>query len=83
VEAAMGRYHQYPDGFALYLGTLFAPTQDRDLPGEGFTHKLGDAVTIYSDKLGTLANRVNLADKAPPWTFGIRALMANLKSRGF
>ncbi len=82
VEAAMGRYHQYPDGFALYLGTLFAPTQDRDLPGEGFTHKLGDVVTIFSDKLGTLANRVNLADKAPPWTFGIGALMANLKARG-
>jgi len=82
VEAAMGGYHQYPDGFALYLGTLFAPTEDRDVPGQGFTHKLGDVVVISSDKLGTLANRVNHADRAPPWTFGIRAFIDNLDQRG-
>jgi fumarylacetoacetate (FAA) hydrolase family protein len=82
IEAAMGAYHQYPDGFALYLGTLFAPTQDRDVPGEGFTHKIGDIVTIYSEKLGTLANRVNHSDKAAPWNFGIRAFMENLQARG-
>ena len=33
------RVHQYPDGFALFLGTMFAPVQDRDAPGKGFTHK--------------------------------------------
>src|SRR5690606_35275738 len=33
--------HHYPDGFVLFCGTLFAPTQDRDTPGGGFTHKVG------------------------------------------
>lgn len=70
--------HQYPDGFALFLGTLFAPVQDRDAPGRGFTHKPGDMVTIRSERLGTLVNRVTTSDRAPPWTFGIRALMATL-----
>ncbi len=74
--------HQYPDGFMLYLGTLFAPTQDRDVPGKGFTHKIGDIVSISSPKLGTLRNEVTTSDKAPEWTFGIRALMQSLASRG-
>jgi fumarylacetoacetate (FAA) hydrolase family protein len=82
VNAAMGKYHQYPDGFALYLGTLFAPTEDRDVPGQGFTHKLGDTVVISSAKLGTLANRVGHADKVAPWTFGIRAYIENFQARG-
>jgi fumarylacetoacetate (FAA) hydrolase family protein len=74
--------HQYPDGFMLYLGTLFAPTQDRDAPGKGFTHKVGDVVSISSPKFGTLRNEVTTSDKAPEWTYGIRALMQSLSARG-
>lgn len=74
--------HQYPDGFALFLGTLFAPVQDRDEPGRGFTHKIGDRVTIASDRLGRLTNRVVTSRDAAPWDFGIRALIANLAERG-
>jgi fumarylacetoacetate (FAA) hydrolase family protein len=74
--------HQYPDGFVLFLGTLFAPVQDRDHPGRGFTHKVGDTVAIASPKLGRLANRVVTSKQAPPWTEGIGALMANLARRG-
>ena len=74
--------HQYPDGFCLFLGTLFAPTQDRDEPGRGFTHKVGDLVKVSTPKLGTLENRVTTSKAAPPWTFGLGALMANLAKRG-
>jgi fumarylacetoacetate (FAA) hydrolase family protein len=74
--------HQYPDGFALFLGTLFAPIQDRDHPGRGFTHKDGDLVRISTPKLGTLLNRVTSSKAAPPWEFGIRDLMRNLARRG-
>jgi len=74
--------HQYPDGFALFLGTLFAPIQDRDHPGRGFTHKDGDVVRISSPKLGALVNRVTTSKAAAPWTFGIRALVRNLAGRG-
>lgn len=74
--------HQYPDGFMLFLGTLFAPTKDRDAPGAGFTHHVGDVVTIRSARLGTLRNRVTTSDRARPWTFGLRAFMANLAARG-
>jgi len=74
--------HQYPDGFALFLGTLFAPIQDRDEPGRGFTHKVGDVVRISSPKLGTLVNTVTTSKLAPPWTMGVGALMANLAGRG-
>jgi fumarylacetoacetate (FAA) hydrolase family protein len=74
--------HQYPDGFMLYLGTLFAPTQDRDAPGKGFTHKVGDVVSISSPKFGTLRNEVTTSDKAPEWTYGIRELMKSLSARG-
>ena len=74
--------HQYPDGFVLFLGTLFAPTQDRDEPGHGFTHKEGDLVTIATPRLGALVNRVTTSKAAAPWQFGITALMRNLASRG-
>jgi fumarylacetoacetate (FAA) hydrolase family protein len=74
--------HQYPDGFMLYLGTLFAPTQDRGDPGKGFTHKMGDIVSISSPKFGTLRNEVTTSDKAPEWTYGIRELMKSLSARG-
>lgn len=74
--------HQYPDGFMLFLGTLFAPIEDRDQPGGGFTHHLGDEVRISSARLGTLRNRVTRTDEAPPWHFGLRALVANLSARG-
>ena len=78
----IGANHQYPDGFVLFTGTMFAPTKDRDTPGGGFTHHLGDSVTIASPKLGTLWNRVGRSDQVPPWTFGIAALMRNLAARG-
>jgi len=74
--------HHYPDGFALFLGTLFAPTDDRDEPGRGFTHKVGDIVRISAPKLGALVNRVTTSRDAKPWEFGVRALMQNLASRG-
>jgi fumarylacetoacetate (FAA) hydrolase family protein len=74
--------HQYPDGFMLFLGTLFAPIEDRDQPGAGFTHKLGDVVTIHSAWLGGLHNRVTHSETAAPWRFGLRAFMANLAARG-
>ena len=74
--------HHYPDGFALFLGTLFAPTQDRDVPGQGFTHKVSDRVTIASERLGTLTNNVTTSADAPAWTFGVRQLVRNLYDRG-
>jgi fumarylacetoacetate (FAA) hydrolase family protein len=83
VAATVGRHHQYPDGFVLYLGTLFAPVEDRDVPGEGFTHKLGDKVSISTPTLGTLANTVRLSTECPPWTFGAADLMRNVARRGF
>lgn len=82
VRQTVGRHHQYPDGFMLYLGTLFAPTQDRDTPGEGFTHKLGDRVTITSPALGALINTVRLSTYCSEWTFGTSHLMRNLAARG-
>lgn len=82
VKQTIGRNHQYPDGFVLYLGTMFAPVQDRDGPGKGFTHKVGDIVTIAAPKLGKLTNRVVLTHDAEPWTFGAAALMRNLAGRG-
>ncbi|WP_298090108.1 fumarylacetoacetate hydrolase family protein [uncultured Sphingomonas sp.] len=74
--------HHYPDGFVLFLGTLFAPTQDRDEPGRGFTHKTGDVVTISNPRLGTLTNTVTTSKAAPAWSFGIGDLMRNLSARG-
>jgi fumarylacetoacetate (FAA) hydrolase family protein len=81
VRQAMSEHH-YPDGFALFLGTLFAPVQDRDEPGRGFTHKVGDRVRIASPKLGILENRVTTSKAAAPWAMGIRGLIENLVGRG-
>jgi len=78
VAATHGKHHQYPDGFALFTGTLFAPTQDRDQPGQGFTHKHGDLVTIRSGHLGALVNRVGPCEELPEWTFGLRRLFEYL-----
>ncbi|MDM0067206.1 fumarylacetoacetate hydrolase family protein [Variovorax sp. J31P207] len=82
VSQAIGPHHAYPDGLMLFLGTMFAPTQDRHGPGQGFTHVVGDRVTISAPELGALHNRVVHADQAPRWTFGIGALMRNLAGRG-
>ncbi|MBC7377854.1 MAG: fumarylacetoacetate hydrolase family protein [Burkholderiaceae bacterium] len=82
VSQAIGANHQYPDGFMLFMGTMFAPTQDRHGPGQGFTHVVGDVVTVSTPKLGTLVNRVNTSDQVAPWTFGVGALMRNLGRRG-
>jgi fumarylacetoacetate (FAA) hydrolase family protein len=78
VAATHGKHHQYPDGFALFTGTLFAPTQDRDEPGQGFTHKHGDVVTIRSRHLGALINRVGACEELPEWTYGLRQLFGYL-----
>ena len=81
VAEMISEHHQYPDGAVLFLGTMFAPIEDRGAPGQGFTHKIGDIVTIATPKLGALINRVNHSDRIPPWTFGTRALMENLAAR--
>jgi fumarylacetoacetate (FAA) hydrolase family protein len=78
VAATIGRHHQYPDGLVLYLGTMFAPVKDRDGVGKGFTHKLGDTVTISTSSLGALSNRVNLSTVAPAWTYGTSHLLRDL-----
>jgi fumarylacetoacetate (FAA) hydrolase family protein len=82
VEHTIGPNHQYPDGLLLFLGTMFAPTLDRFAPGEGFTHVVGDIVTVTTPKLGALVNRVNHTDTVAPWSFGLGALMQNLAARG-
>lgn len=75
VGAAYGRHHQYPDGFALFTGTLFAPNEDRNAPGMGFTHETGDIVDISSSRLGTLSNAVAPTEELAPWTYGIGNLL--------
>ncbi|MHA6262575.1 fumarylacetoacetate hydrolase family protein [Arenibacterium sp. CAU 1754] len=82
VAQTIGRHHQYPDGFFLFLGTMFAPVKDRDGPGQGFTHHGGDVVTISEPTLGALENTVRLSTECPEWTFGTSALMRNLSGRG-
>jgi len=79
---AIGRFHHYPDGLVLFIGTMFAPVDDRGAPGSGFTHKVGDVVTIRAKELGALVNEVVTCDQAEPWTFGAGALMTNLARRG-
>ena len=82
VAEMISPHHQYPDGAVLFLGTMFAPTKDRGEPGNGFTHKPGDIVTVSTPLLGKLVNRVQMTDVCPPWTFGTAALMRNLAKRG-
>jgi len=82
VAQTCGAHHQYPDGFMLFLGTMFSPIKDRGAKGAGFTHKLGDKVSISSGALGTLVNHVQRSNAIAPWTFGVRALYANLAQRG-
>jgi len=82
VAQMIGPNHQYPDGAVLYLGTMFAPVEDRDAPGKGFTHKVGDIVTIAAPGLGALTNRIVRSNEAPPWTYGASHLMRNLAKRG-
>jgi len=82
VSQTCGAHHQYPDGFMLFLGTMFSPIKDRGAQGAGFTHKLGDRVTISTAALGALVNHVQRSDQVAPWTFGVRALYRNLAQRG-
>jgi len=82
VGQTIGANHQYPDGLMLFAGTMFAPIQDRDQPGSGFTHRPGDVVEIACPELGALVNRVNHCDRIAPWTFGTNALLRNLAARG-
>jgi fumarylacetoacetate (FAA) hydrolase family protein len=81
VAQTIGTIHQYPDGFALFLGTMFAPVKDRDVAGQGFTHKRNDIVTIRAPKLGRLINRMRPSEECERWNFGITALMQNLSAR--
>lgn len=81
VRQTIGDHHQYPDGFMLFLGTMFSPIKDRDGKGQGFTHHLGDRVTIATPALGALVNPVGRSDQLPPWTYGIRELMRHLANR--
>ena len=81
VGHAIGDHHQYPDGFVLFTGTLFSPTQDRHAPGGGFTHVVGDVVRISAPQLGALVNRVSHSQSAPRWEFGIWSLVQNLRQR--
>ena len=78
VAVTIGEHHQYPDGLVLYLGTMFAPVKDRDGAGKGFTHKIGDVVSISTPSLGKLSNTVNLSTKCPPWTYGTSHLLRDL-----
>ena len=82
VSQTIGRHHQYPDGLVLFLGTSFAPIEDRDAPGQGFTHHVGDFVTIANDRLGELCNQVRLSTECETWSFGASHLMRNLAGRG-
>ncbi|MGF6155471.1 fumarylacetoacetate (FAA) hydrolase family protein [Ensifer sp. KUDG1] len=82
VAQAIGPHHQYPDGLMLFMGTLFAPVEDREEPGQGFTHKRGDVVTIANAELGSLTNTVRLSTECAPWSFGAASLMRNLAGRG-
>jgi fumarylacetoacetate (FAA) hydrolase family protein len=82
VAQTCGKHHQYPDGFMLFLGTMFSPIKDRDAQGGGFTHHPGDRVSISTPTLGTLVNTVQRSDQIAPWTFGVRALYGNLAQRG-
>ncbi len=82
VAAAIGPHHQYPDGMVLYLGTMFAPVEDRGQPGQGFTHNENDLTRISSPRLGALVNRVRLSTECAPWTYGVRALMTDLSGAG-
>ncbi len=82
IGQTLSKHHQYPDGFALFLGTMFAPVEDRDVPGLGFTHKPGDLVRVATPTLGMLENQVALCEDTVPWTFGVSALMSNLSARG-
>lgn len=77
LRQTVGAHHQYPDGFMLFLGTMFSPIQDRDGEGQGFTHHIGDRVVIATPALGALVNRVDRSDRLPPWTFGIRQWQAH------
>jgi fumarylacetoacetate (FAA) hydrolase family protein len=81
VAAAFGKTHQYPDGFLLLLGTMFAPSEDRGAAGQGFTHKVDDIVTISTPRLGALRNQVKHCQDCAPWVFGAGALMRNLAAR--
>jgi fumarylacetoacetate (FAA) hydrolase family protein len=82
VKSAIGRHHQYPDGFVIYLGTMFAPVKDRGGVGKGFTHKPNDIVTIFTPKLGSLSNRVRLSTECAPWTYGASHLFRDLATAG-
>jgi fumarylacetoacetate (FAA) hydrolase family protein len=80
-KATLNQHHQYPDGFVLFCGTVFAPTQDRGAKGQGFTHQHGDRVSVANPLIGALFNTVRSTDQCPPWIFGVSHLMRNLAGR--
>ena len=82
VAQMIGPHHQYPDGAVLFLGTLFAPVEDRDEPGKGFTHRVGDVVTVATPALGRLSNTIRHSEDCAPWTYGTSHLMRHLARLG-
>ncbi len=82
VNQCSSKNHNYPDGLMLFLGTMFTPFMDREQPGKGFTHKIGDIVTVHTKEIGSLNNRINYSHLCEPWNFGTSALLKNLVSRG-
>ena len=81
VRQTINENHQYPDGFVLFLGTMFAPIQDRAAKGQGFTHVEGDLVTVATPKLGRLTNRMRHSGDCEPWNFGLTELFESLMRR--
>jgi fumarylacetoacetate (FAA) hydrolase family protein len=81
VGQTINENHQYPDGFVLFLGTMFAPIQDRFAKGQGFTHVENDLVTVATPKLGRLTNRMRHSGDCEPWKFGLTELFAALMRR--
>ncbi len=81
VGQLLGDHHQYPDGAVLMLGTMFAPVDDRDEAGRGFTHHRGDVVRISTPTIGSLVNRVRSSEECAPWVYGIGALARHLAAR--
>jgi hypothetical protein len=86
VAQTRGAHHQYPDGFVLYCGTMFAPVQDRDALGAGFTHHMGDVVTIQADGGGwfkgyarSAPRRVASGRGGEGWTLSLESAWGKLQ----
>ena len=82
VGQTINENRQYPDGFVLFLGTMFAPIQDRAAKGQGFHPRRGRS----GDRRHAQAwpvDRTGCATvaRANRGTFGLTALIAALTRR--